>query len=245
LYQFVGINLLGLPDVIPSIIDYRNFKDQGARVTGFSIEPGTYVIMVAWICLYLTFLPKIFSNKRTKILLILNYSVLILTFSTALIAFFLSIIVINLFFMNFFNKIKFIFAGIVVVTIIIFLLNYFGLLEIFQYVLQYKVENFFRLSTHTLDSGAMRSYTSRLGLEVFKDYPLFGVGAGNSYYFMWLHEFDLGITRWGETLSGSLAPQNAHAKILAERGLFGYLFFILFYFLFCICIKYIKLIIYI
>jgi O-antigen ligase len=77
------------------------------------------------------------------------------------------------------------------------------------------------------NSGLQRSFTTLLGLEVFKNFPIFGVGAGNSYFFMHTYEYNIGI--WSEMLTHSTPPQNTHSMILAETGAVGYFIFILFY----------------
>jgi len=78
------------------------------------------------------------------------------------------------------------------------------------------------------NSGLQRAFTSLLGLEVFKDYPIFGVGAGNSYFF--LHTYENRISIWADMLTYSTAPQNSHSMILAEMGVLGYFAFVIFYF---------------
>ena len=74
-----------------------------------------------------------------------------------------------------------------------------------------KATNFFYAPDHTLDSGSFRSYTGRIGWEIFYNQPLLGVGVGNSVYYMHLYEFKMGIVNFGDTLSLGIFPQNLYA----------------------------------
>ena len=105
--------------------------------------------------------------------------------------------------------------------IIIGFANYLGLLDELQYIVVEKIQNLFSVSDHTLDSGSFRSFTSRIGLAIFNDNPLLGVGVGNSVFYMHLYETKMGIVTWGETLTMGVLPLSLYSNLLAEQGIIG------------------------
>lgn len=192
------------------------------RSSGFSIEPSTYVLYQTWIVLF-TFFSKEYFRKRTyNYLLALNLTSLILTFSSSIVAL-IGILCISIFTFRCKNSIRFkaicILSGFV--CIFIYILFYSQYSDFLQYIFISKIENFFTVSNHTLDSGAYRSYTSRIGFAIFQDYPLFGVGVGNSVFFMQNYDAQMGIVSYGETLNPGSTPQNLFACVFAEQGLLG------------------------
>ena len=52
-YSYITVYWLGLPDIIPGFLDYRNSPVQlTGRFCGFSSESGTYVILQTWVVYY-------------------------------------------------------------------------------------------------------------------------------------------------------------------------------------------------
>lgn len=228
LYSYFGGFILGLPDLVPSFLDSRNATAfEVGRVSGFSDEPGSYIFLQAWVLLYTFFYKR--GSAFNKWYKIINVVSALLTFSSALVAVF------GVFILSYFiqqkgvHKLSIIFGSLVIVIIVYQLIVFLGLEDLMQYVLIDKVSNFFSTPTHTMDSGSFRAYTARLGYEVFKDYPIIGVGGGASCFFVWMHEFNVGIETFGETISNMTYPQNIYAKILSELGIIGITLFILFF----------------
>lgn len=236
LYGSIFVGLLNFPDFIkmlPDLIQHTgDHAGYGIRSTGFSQEPSFYVLYQGWIVLFALHFKDFFSSQYLRIVIIaINIVALLLTMSSTLSAFFM-VIFLYLLVKNTMTVKRFIiFISITVIVIFIIsaVLNYNGLLEAFNYAFYYKVENFFSSHDHTLDSGAFRNYTSRLGVEIFKDFPIFGVGPGCSNFFMHLYEKNIYIVAFGERLTEGSFPQSSFTKILAEQGLFGFIFFMSFF----------------
>jgi hypothetical protein len=235
LYGFFGIGILGLPDFIPSFMDARNnaLRQGWLRVAGFSDEPGSYIVIQTYCIYYLIFYKKLFNKNIHIFLVIINSITLLLTISSSLIITFSGTIFYFLFLSrknkkrNKKNKLP----------ILLFIFLLIGLIfytdtrinKLMKYVFVSKIQNYFKYPTNTLDSGAMRSYTTWLGIKVFQDNMFLGCGVGCSIYFLYKYEYSFGITKWGERISKLSSPQNNHVKILSEQGLFGYIYFLLFF----------------
>lgn len=240
LYGMVGVNILGLPDIVPSFIDFRNSQPEfQIRPAGFSAEPGIYVLVLMWLNLYLIYYKNLFSKMVTRIMLILNISVFFLTLSSMIVPVIITTLFFYIFTSKFVKKIKMIVYGILFFILVMFMVEKSTNKDFLYYSFYYKLKEFVIPPTNTLNSGAYRNYTSRIGLEIFKESPLWGIGPGNSYFYMWKHEYRMGIENFGERLQYSSAPQNSHVMILAEMGIFGYILFILFYisYIFIVFIK--------
>lgn len=81
-----------------------------------------------------------------------------------------------------------------------------------------------------MDSGGFRSYTTGIGIKIFLDHWLTGVGVGNSIYYMHIYENRMGIISFGETLQPGSFPQNLFSIVLSEQGIIGGLLLIGFLF---------------
>ena len=222
LYQFFGITFLGLPDLVPSFLDGRNFRGAvgNHRAGGFSIEPGSYVCIQSIVVLYLIFGKNYLPKKRRNRLLFVNVLALLLTLSSSMVVFF----GVLGFYIVFFSKnriAKGFCVFLVILMIVIFPILNKATNNLLQYVFITKLQNFVSSPNNTLDSGAMRAFTNGIGYKIFHAHPLFGCGFGNSFFYMPVYEFDMGIRVWGEKLNASVTPQNNFSKILAEQGLFG------------------------
>ncbi|MBP6218937.1 MAG: O-antigen ligase family protein [Oligoflexales bacterium] len=224
LYGYFFVYTLKVPDLIPEFLDYRNSKPVvQIRPAGFSSEPGVFFYMLAWSILYLSFSKVVKSDVSRWSLLLLSSFVLYLTRSTAALAFLVPFVFVLLIFEKLYVKILSVFLS-------IFFLAYLVISGVWQSLIYdyiTKLFDYFSIPTATVSSGLFRSYTSLLGLNLFKDYPLFGVGQGNSYYFLWRYEYDYEILNWGERIGFSTPPLNGHIMVLAEQGVFGYFSFTL------------------
>ena len=231
LYQFFAISFLGLPDIVPSLLDHRNFKGEfgNHRVGGFSIEPGSYIFIQSIVVITLIFERKIFSRSKRFVFIIINVLALLFTMSSSIIIFFCVIVI----YILIFSKNRFArwccILGICLSILVYPLLNNLTN-NTLKYTFITKLHNYTSYTGHTLDSGAMRAFTKRIGYRIFFDHPLFGCGFGNSFFYMPLYEYDMGIEIWGERLNPSMTPQNNFSKILAEQGIFGIISFLLFFY---------------
>lgn len=234
LYSLYGIFFvynMGFPDLVPSFIDYRNSNPTfQIRPAGFSAEPSNYIVMLSWIMLFLLFLPNLFSKMKRNFLILINGFVLVLTLSSAIVALIGALFVYYMFFQGYKNFLKFFFILITIIVLFyIFIGNYVDI-GFVQYTFYEKILELFTPPETILSSGQFRSYTAWLGIEIFKEYPLFGVGGGNSYYFLFNFEKNIPIETYGFALTHSVAPMNIYIKVLAELGVFGFLLLISFIF---------------
>ena len=205
---------------LPSIIQNKHHYD--FRSSGFSIEPSSYVLYQTWIVLFTYYSKDLFKRNTWLILMFINIMSLFLTISSTLAAI-VGILVILPFICQFGIKERLSSSILIATSILglIYLCFYSQYSQFFNYFLIEKIENLFIATDHTLDSGAFRAYTSRIGIEMFKDYPFLGVGVGNSPYFMHNYDAQMGIIQYGETLNNSTTPLNLISCILAEQGILG------------------------
>lgn len=231
LYAMIFVSRYGFPDLVPDFIDYRNSRpiDYPLRTMGLSNEPGQFVPLLVWCVLYAWFLKDILSSFHRWAVIAICSSALIFTFSSVLIIPIITLIVFVLLFDNIIKKLN-ILSVIIIISMPVYLaLEYFDLIGLVEYAYISKIDEFLNpaLYEHTPWSGVQRAYSSALGVELFKEFPLFGVGGGNSYFHIWKYEFSLPF--YVDMLTHSVPPQNSHIKILAELGLFGYLLFLTFF----------------
>ena len=227
LYGLFFVYYLGFPDLVPSFLDYRNSNPTfQIRPTGFSAEPSSYILMQSWIMLFLLFIPNLFKTPRRFILLLINGFVLVLTLSSGIVAFLGAIVMYYLFFQGMKQKLGLLLILSVLILSFYFLVENYVNIEFVKYAFYGKIGELFSPPETILSSGQFRSYTSWLGFEIFKDYPLFGVGGGNSYFFLYNYEKNISIQTYGFELTHSVAPMNIYTKVLAELGIFGFVFLI-------------------
>ena len=232
-FYAVLINLFSLPDIVPSIFDFRNSKPSDQfRATGFSSEPGTLILSLSWSLYFLLFYKNLFSYKTRYFFTILIVFTLLLTMSSMLLSILFCLFINYLLFeknVKLRNILNVFVSLILLFGISLLIFDY----EFIRYTFFEKVLEFLSTPYDTLSSGSFRAFTSSLGLDIFYNFPIFGVGAGNSVFLMFQNENHKGILVWGEVLSNSSYPQNSHIKLLAEYGAFGYACFAAY--LFCIC----------
>ena len=227
LYSIFAMFVVDIIAKLPSFIQFK--QEYQFRSSGLSQEPSFYVLYQAWVVFIAFYSKKLFSNLTWIGLFSINAIALLFTFSTTLVALIL-VILMTFFFLKNPPKIKiFILVGLALFIggLYILLLNSsnYNYLETFFIN---KLANFFSAPQHTLDSGSYRSYTTRIGFEIFKKYPLFGVGVGNSIYYMYLFQNKMGILVFGERLFAGSFPQNGFSMVLSEQGIVGGVFFLLF-----------------
>lgn len=226
----IFVNLFSLPDIIPSFLDYRNSKPSDQfRATGFSSEPGTLILSLSWSLFYILFHIELFSNKKRILFGTLIVITLLLTMSSMLLSIIICLIVNYVFFEkeNRIKKLSNISLALILCTCLSLLIFDF---DFIIYTFLNKIFDFLNTPYDTLSSGSFRAFTSSLGMDIFYNFPIFGVGAGNSVYLMFQNEHHKDILVWGEVLTNSTYPQNSHAKILAEYGLIGYTCFAVYLF---------------
>lgn len=210
-------------DIVAKLPDFiQNKHEYGFRSTGLSQEPSFYMLYQAWIVLIVFSSKKIFKKPLWLTLLAINSFSLILTFSTTLLA------LILILFSSFFilkhplkTKIWLGISTLIGILTIYFVLSNSSNWAYFESFFINKITNFFTAPDHTLDSGSFRSYTTRIGYAIFKDFPFSGVGVGNSIYYMYLYEGKMGILVFGETLFPGSFPQNSFSIVASEQGVFG------------------------
>jgi hypothetical protein len=226
IYSLFAMFIMDVVAKLPGFL--QNKQEFIMRSTGLSQEPSFYVLYQTWVVLFVFYSKQLFHKWTWILLLSLNVISLVFTFSTTLVAL---ILIIGLSFFIFRNplKIKLALLGCIAVSalvIYVILLNSSNWDYIETFFIN-KLTNFFSAPDHTMDSGSFRSFTARIGLAIFGEYPLFGVGVGNSIYYMYQFENKMGIVVFGERLFAGSFPQNAFSIVLSEQGVFGVLFFIL------------------
>ena len=228
-YSIIAMFTVDVITLLPTYIQFK--RPYYLRSSGLSQEPGGYVLYQAWVCLITFYSGKLFSKVTWIFLVILNTISLIFTFSTTLIAFF-GIVFLAIFILRTTTTVKLvsIISFILLVSLIYVLVVETNNVWYFNTFFVDKINNFFEPSHHTLDSGSFRSYTSKIGIEIFKDNVLFGVGVGNSIYHMFPFEFKMGIEIFGERLHPGSFPQNLFSIVLSEQGLIGFIPFLLLFF---------------
>lgn len=224
LYSLFAMFIVDVISKLPEFL--QNKQEFKFRSTGLSQEPSFYVLFQTWIVLIIFYAKKLFSKTTWIGLFTVNLISLVFTFSTTLVAL---ILIIGLSFFILKNPIKIkltLLAGIVVLSLVVYviLLNSSNWNYIETFFIN-KLTNFFSAPRHTMDSGSFRSYTTRIGLAIFKDFPFFGVGVGNSIYYMYIYEHKMGILVFGEKLFAGSFPQNSFSIVLSEQGILGGLFF--------------------
>ena len=213
--------------VLPS--SFQHVSEYHFRTSGFSQEPGCYVLYQSWVVLFSIYIRDCFSPKKGYWIIAINILALILTLSSLLIVWCVLIIISPFIFkMSLKSKVRVaIIVGMVFTIIYLFTYSseYYPIIE--NYFVN-KINNFFSTPDHTLDSGSFRNYTGRIGHRIFGDNPVWGVGVGNSIYYMHLYANYMGIVTYGEEIGPGVFPQNLLSCTLAEQGAVGFLLLIIF-----------------
>lgn len=221
LNEFFGLR--NLIQTLPEYMQNVGRMDYGFRASGLSQEPSFYVLYQGWVVLILWFYRKLVPRISFLILFVINVVALLLTSSSALAGLFLSIFVIVYLRIG---GVKKIYYSVLLVSFSLLTYNLISESALYEYMYYFffeKINNFFSIPTHTLDSGSYRSFTNLLGLFIFKDFWLFGVGPGGSIFYMPSYEYLVNIVTFGEKLNPGTFPQNSYSSVLAELGIFGFI----------------------
>lgn len=230
-YSYIFMMRFGFPDLIPGFLDFRNSPTHvTGRFCGFSVEPGTYIVLQTWTVYYLFFYQSFLKFKHIVFLRVVNVVSLLMTLSSMLVPAILLLLLCMLQYYKFDMKKKVVGSVLLVLFIVslVKIVTYYNLENLIHYVTVEKITNYVSESDNTLDSGTYRNYTARLGMTIFKDNPILGSGGGTSCFYMWRNEKNMGIKFWGERLSPTSYPQNSYVKVLAELGIVGFTFLLLF-----------------
>ena len=188
---------------------FNMFQNIISEHSGFSHEPGCYVLYQSWVVLFSIYIRDCFSPKKGYWIIAINILALILTLSSLLIVWCVLIIISPFIFkMSLKSKVRVaIIVGMVFTIVYLFTYSseYYPIIE--NYFVN-KINNFFSIPDHTLDSGSFRNYTGRIGHRIFGDNPVWGVGVGNSIYYMHLYANYMGIVTYGEEIGPGVFPQN-------------------------------------
>ena len=212
IYGLIFVRIYGYPDLVPSFIDARNTSPiSEARPSGFSSEAGDLSFMLVWALFLLNFQKGLFNKFSKNLLNLIFISIMIMTLSTGLLAlvfaFFIYICFWQRRFLVFFTSL------IIALPAIYYVLSD----DLLRFVFYEKVLKAFEImisgSEPSLSSAEIRGYHWFMGLELFKDNFIFGVGGGNSYFHLWRYD------TWGMAeLDG---PKNIYIKMASELGVFG------------------------
>jgi O-antigen ligase len=220
IYSILTMFTVDLVAKLPSFIQAKH--EYNFRSAGLSQEPSFYVLYQTWICLILYYTKKKFKAKVWYLLMAINVLSLLFTFSSMLLSL-AAIILFNVFFLKSSVKAKIVsIATLLFAILAIFaIIDYYNYYDAFMYTFGAKVYSFISSPAYTTDSGSFRSYTTGIGFKIFKDNWFAGVGVGNSIYYMYIHEFTMGIEIFGERLFPGSFPQNLFAMVLSEQGVIG------------------------
>lgn len=220
-YSLISLFTIDVIQLLPGWI--QNKTHYTWRANGFSQEPGSYVLYQSWICLFIFFSRTLFRKHIWVILILINVISLITTFSSTLTGLILVIFSSVFIFKNSLRvKLSMLFGLLVVVVGLWAFVKFNQLEDYVDAMVTNKLKTFVSAPDNTLSSGAYRSYTGRIGIRIFKNSPVIGVGVGKSIYYMHLYEDNMGIREFGtERLQAGSFPQNLFSIVLSEQGLLG------------------------
>ena len=204
---------------LPQVIQNKHVYE--FRSSGLSQEPSSYILYQGWIVLLCWFSRGAFSKKKWIAMLSINVISLLLTFSSTLVLF-AGVVGLTIFlFSRFRMKVVYlaVFVGMLYASYMFF--SKFVDVEVLNYALVQKVEDFIIGKEDAGGSGGFRHYESSLGWIIFKENPYLGVGVGNSNYFMHLADKKSDIIPMDEQLNETSFPPNTFASVFAEQGILG------------------------
>lgn len=204
---------------LPQVIQNKHVYE--FRSSGLSQEPSSYIFYQGWIVLLCWFSRGAFSKKKWIAMLSINVISLLLTFSSTLVLF-AGVVGLTIFlFSRFRMKVVYlaVFVGMLYASYMFF--SKFVDVEVLNYALVQKVEDFIIGKEDAGGSGGFRHYESSLGWIIFKENPYLGVGVGNSNYFMHLADKKSDIIPMDEQLNETSFPPNTFASVFAEQGILG------------------------
>ena len=229
LFSIVTVSILGLPDIIPDVVDNRNTRpENNIRPAGFSAEPGTFIYMLGWQLIFLLAFPQLFKRSWVRVsMIVITCITILMTLSSLIIMLFTSMVcaaVVSGY--SWRKKVALVIGSFIGIMLVYVCVGLFLTNELRDYVIFGRVIEFVSLPSHTCGSGAFRSFTNYLGFSIFSDFPL-GVGPGGSYFLMHLYEASAGITHYCEELSYTNSPQSSYVMVLSELGILGFISLVL------------------
>lgn len=213
--MFTGDPISHLPNII------QNKHVYVFRSSGLSQEPSSYILYQGWIVLFLWKLKSVFGNKTWIILFAINVISLIFTFSSSLVLF-VGVVVIVIFLISK-AYMKMVYTGVLIASLWIgyMALSRYVDVQMLNYALVQKLEDYVWGREDAGGSGGFRHYESSLGWAIFDHNPVFGVGVGNSSYFMHEVAKKSPIVPLDEQLGAKSIPPNTFSCVFAEQGFFG------------------------
>jgi hypothetical protein len=234
-YGMFGVAQMGLPDIIPDLVDRRNSQPEDFpwRMMGLSNEPGTYAYLTSLTLLSLLHTDVVFGLKK-KIIFVILASATIFSMSAPALVFWLIYIICSL---TSFARIS------------IFVISVSMLYLIIKEIFTVSDETLWYLSFYTFGriqefllalitgastydySGGQRAATFLYGITIAEHTNFLGTGPGMSIYAYEAVRDDIIIH--SSVLQRFIFPQNIYTFTLAEYGLIGLaslLFFIFGYY---------------
>ena len=212
--------ILQLPNSIQKISLYHY------RTLGFSQEPSFYVLFQGWIVLFSFYLKDKMKFKKWLLLFFINFLSLLLTFSSSLVAY-LIIVLVSLFLFKI--KKKYLFLLLIIIgggcVLLYYIFDYFGMMDVAIWTFVDKLDAFvINENMEAVSSGGQRGYTIKIGYEIFKEYPILGVGVGNSVFYM-ISFGDIVGRQYYEIadLGLGMMPLSLYSCVLSEQGILGFL----------------------
>ena len=202
----------GFPHLIPSFIDgafeptprFRGFTSEASLFAFFLTVPLLITLQRKTYFLFFFFLFSLFLNVSSSIAIILLFIIF-----------------------NINGGIKIIFFSTFIILLVAFSSLFIFGWEVIYYTLVTKSNTYMSVLSGSknffLDSGMIRGGSFMIGIEIFKNYPFFGIGSGQS-----LNVFSEYFTNYF-SLDEPIGPQlimSSVAKMLAEYGWFGLLILI-------------------
>lgn len=211
LAMFFGDVVLKLPSFI------QNKSEFNYRSYGFSQEPSFYVLYQGWICLFAWYTKRLFNKKIWYFIILLNAASLVLSLSTNIASFFVVVLCSVFLLRNSFKRRLWALITVAAAVLAGYLvILYFDLFDLFNYVFTAKITSF-TAPEFSYSSGGIRRYTSELGIRIFKDHWLTGVGVGDSIYYMYVYDY----LKLDDIVVAGTFPQNAFSCVLSEQGIIG------------------------
>ena len=204
---------------LPNFMQNKHVYD--FRSSGLSQEPSSYVLYQGWNVILYWHIKHSFTRIKWIIIFGINVISLLFTFSSTLVLF-VGIICLMIFFFSRFQK-KLIYLSIFCIFLYtsFLALSKFVDVDLLHYAMVQKVEDFVLGKDDAGGSGGFRHYESSLGWIIFQDNPIFGVGVGNSNYFMHIADKKSPIIPLDEQLEESSFPPNTFSCVFAEQGIIG------------------------
>lgn len=214
---------------LPQFIQNKHVYD--FRSSGLSQEPSSYILYQGWIVLLCWFSKNLFSKEKWIAILSINTISILLTFSSTLVLFAGVIGLMIFLFSRLLMKLIYVavFASMLFASYM-FLAKFVDI-EVLNYALIQKIEDFLIGKEDAGGSGGFRNYESSLGWIIYKENPLLGVGVGNSTFFMHLAAEKSDIIPMGEQLDETSFPPNTFPCVFAEQGTLGGGIFVLMLFI--------------